>query len=217
MFKRNIFIIVFICFSLLSCHIAEQKSDIHWITIQDLISSLEGQPAMNVGFDIDDTVLFSSPGYYYGMQKYSPGENSFLRIDEFWEEMNNGLDRFSIPKECAKALIEMHRKRGDSVYFITARTPTKTETVTDLLALVFSLEDPKEVIFTGSKRGENLKIKSLKEHNIQIFYGDSDGDIQAALAVGIRPIRIMRAGNSTHKPLPKNGSLEEEVLVDSEF
>lgn len=217
MFKRNIFIVVFICFSLLSCHTAEQKSDIHWITIQDIMSSLEDQPAMNVGFDIDDTALFSSPGYYYGMQKYSPGENSFLELDEFWEEMNNGLDRFSLPKECAKVLIEIHKKRGDTVYFITARTPTKTETVTDLLALVFSLEDPKEVIFTGSKRGENLKITPLKEHNIQIFYGDSDGDIQAALAVGIRPIRIIRAANSTHKPLPKNGSLGEEVLVDSEF
>jgi len=157
--------------------------------------------------------LFSSPGYYYGKQKYSPKDFSFLEMEEFWNEMNNGLDRFSIPKECARKLIELHKKRGDSIYFITGRKKTKTETLTELLAKTFDLEDPNKVIFTSSK----AKIAPIKESNIKIFYGDSNGDIRAAQANGVRAIRIMRAKNSTHKPLPKNGSLGEEVLVNSDY
>jgi acid phosphatase (class B) len=65
--------------------------------------------------------------------------------------------------------------------------------------------------------GENLKIKAIKENKIQIFYGDADSDIEAAFEAGIRAIRIMRAVNSTNKPLPHNGSFGEEVLVNSEY
>jgi acid phosphatase (class B) len=41
--------------------------------------------------------------------------------------MNNGWDEFSIPKEVARALIAMHVKRGDSIYFVTGRSQTKTK------------------------------------------------------------------------------------------
>lgn len=217
MHKKTSFIIAFICIVLASCSQVAQEESIQWVTLEDIAKSLENQPPMNVGFDVDDTVLFSSPGYYYGQHKYSPGSSHFLTMEEFWTEMNNGLDQFSIPKECARKLIELHKKRGDSIYFITARTGAKTETVTELLAKTFDLENPNKVIFTGFKRGENLKINPIKENNIQIFYGDADSDMEAALAAGIRPVRIMRARNSTNKPLPKNGSLGEEVLVNSEY
>ena len=217
MFRKVNFIVVLICLFLVNCSPLTKEEDIKCVTLEDIARSLENQPPMNVGFDIDDTVLFSSPGYYYGKQKYSPRDNTFVHKKEFWNEMNNGLDQFSIPKECARNLIELHKERGDSIYFITARTKTKTETVTELLAKTFNLENPNKVIFCGSKKGENTKIGPLREKNIQIFYGDSDLDIEAAQVSGIRAIRIMRAGNSTHKPLPKNGSLKEEVLVNSEY
>jgi acid phosphatase (class B) len=194
-----------------------QEENIRWVTLKDIARSLENQPPMNVGFDIDDTVLFSSPGYYYGRQKYSPVNKAYVIMEEFWNEMNNVLDQFSIPKECARKLIELHEKRGDSIYFITARTKTKTESVTELLVKTFNLENSQKVIFTGVKLGENLKIRPIKENKIQIFYGDADSDIEAALEAGIRAIRIMRAVNSTNKPLPHNGSFGEEVLVNSEY
>ena len=190
-----------------------QEDNIKWVTFKEIVKSLENQAPMNVGFDIDDTVLFSSPGFYYGKQKYSPENFAFVIMEEFWNEMNNGLDRFSIPKECARKLIELHKKRGDSIYFITSRRKTKTETLTELLAKTFDLEHPEKVIFTSFK----AKINPIKEKNIKIFYGDSDDDIRAAQANGIRAIRIIRARNSTLKPLPKNGSLGEEVLVDSDY
>jgi acid phosphatase (class B) len=217
MYKRIAFIIAFICVVLVNYACVGQEESIRWVTLKDIARSLENQPPMNVGFDIDDTVLFSSPGYYYGRQKYSPGSKAFAIMEEFWDEMNNGLDQFSIPKECARKLIELHKKRGDSIYFITARTKTKTESVTELLVRTFDLENPNKVIFTGFKLVENLKIKPIKENKIKIFYGDGDSDIEAALEVGIRAIRIMRAVNSTNKPLPHNGSFGEEVLVNSEY
>lgn len=215
--KRLTLIIVLVAIVLTSCGPAANDSPIRWITLRDIERSLENQPPLSVGFDIDDTVLFSSPGYYYGQQKYSPGNDSFLTNQEFWKEMNNGFDRFSIPKECAKSLIEFHIDRGDSIFFITARIETETETVTELLAKVFGLENPNKVVFTGFKILENPKIRPIRENNIKIFYGDSDGDIKAAQTAGARPIRILRPANSTNKPIPKAGSLGEEVLKDSEY
>ncbi|WP_363046383.1 HAD family acid phosphatase, partial [Listeria monocytogenes] len=71
---------------------------------------------MAVGFDIDDTVLFSSPGFWRGKKTYSPDSDDYLKNPAFWEKMNNGWDEFSIPKEVARQLIDMHVRRGDSIY-----------------------------------------------------------------------------------------------------
>jgi acid phosphatase (class B) len=216
-YKRTIFIIALVIILLAGFGCAAKEYSVHWVTVEDIARSLEREPQMNIGFDIDDTLLFSSPGYYYGQNKYSPGSEAYLIMEDFWNEMNNGLDRFSLPKECGRKLIELHKKRGDSIYFVTGRVKTKTEQVTEILAETFGLRNPNKVIFTGSKLYENPKIGPIKEFKIRIFYGDSDVDIKAAQAAGIRAIRIMRAGNSTHKPLPKVGHLGEEVLVDSEY
>jgi len=188
---------------------------IHWIDFEDLTSSLADQPQLSVAFDIDDTVLFSSPGYYYGNLKYSPGSDNYQNDPAFWLEMNNGLDRFSLPKDIAFRLIRFHQERGDKIYFITGRMPSESETVTALLTRVFNLTDPNPVIFAGFRPGENLKIEPLRQLQIDIFYGDADSDIAAAQAAGCRGIRIVRPGNSTNKPIPVPGCLGEEVLADS--
>lgn len=214
---QKTFLILLISLVAMGFSFAQQTSEIKWVTVNDIAASLEGKNPMNVGFDVDDTVLFSSPGFYYGKQKYSPNSHDFLKQESFWEELNNGLDVYSIPKESARKIIDMHKKRGDTIFFITARPETKTEKVTEILAKVFSLENPQPVIFTGFKKGENHKVKPILENKIQIYYGDSDGDIEAALEAKIRGIRIIRAGNSTHKPLPKNGALGEEVVVNSAY
>ncbi|MEE9390387.1 MAG: hypothetical protein V3U91_04005, partial [Candidatus Aminicenantaceae bacterium] len=65
MFKKTSFIVVFICILLVNFLAVAQEDSIKWVTFKDIAKSLENQPPMNVGFDIDDTVLFSSPGYYY--------------------------------------------------------------------------------------------------------------------------------------------------------
>lgn len=217
MIRNKKIIVILFCLVYLSCSPNNQGDDIRWVTFEDLTLSIENQPVMNVGFDVDDTVLFSSPAYYYGQQKYSPGSEEFLSDPDFQDELNNGLDKFSIPKEIARKLIAFHKNRGDNIFFITGRNPTRTETLTELLTKTFNLENTNPVIFCGANPGDNPKIAPLREHDIQIFYGDSDGDILAAQALGIRAIRILRAHNSTHKPLPDVGKLGEEVLLDSRY
>jgi acid phosphatase (class B) len=217
MAKTTKIIAIVFCLVILSCSPTRLEDNIRWVTFEDIAISLQNQPAMNVGFDVDDTLLFSSPAYYYGQQKYSPGKKDYLSDPDFHKELNNGLDRFSIPKDIARKLVKFHKGRGDTIFFITGRTPTETETLTTLLAETFDLDNANPVIFCGANPGENQKIAPLRENNIQIYYGDSDGDILAAQAIRIRAIRIIRADNSTHKPLPKIGNLGEEVLADSNY
>lgn len=102
-----------------------EQAPIHWVSVAQIENSLMGHPPMAVGFDIDDTVLFSSPGFWRGQRTYSPDSQDYLKNPEFWEKMNNGWDAFSIPKEVARSLIAMHVKRGDSIYFVTGRSQTK--------------------------------------------------------------------------------------------
>ncbi|QMV52453.1 acid phosphatase AphA [Ewingella americana] len=196
-----------------------QQSPVHWVSVAQIENSLVGRPPIAVGFDIDDTVLFSSPGFYRGQKEFSPGKEDYLKNPQFWEKMNNGWDDFSMPKEVAKQLIDMHLKRGDSIYFVTGRSQTKTETVTKTLQDDFKIPQDKvnPVIFAGDKPGQNTKTQWLKDKQIKIFYGDSDGDITAAQAVSARGIRVLRASNSSYKPLPQAGVFGEEVVVNSEY
>lgn len=50
-----------------------------------------------------------------------------------------------------------------------------------------------------------------------MFYGDSDNDIRAAREVSARGIRVLRAANSTYRPLPQAGMYGEEVIANSEY
>ena len=196
-----------------------EQAPIHWVSVAQIENSLMGHPPMAVGFDIDDTVLFSSPGFWRGQRTYSPDSQDYLKNPEFWEKMNNGWDAFSIPKEVARSLIAMHVKRGDSIYFVTGRSQPKTETVSKTLQDDFLIPgaNMNPVIFAGDEPGQNTKTQWLKEKNIRVFYGDSDNDITAAREVGARGIRVLRASNSTYRPLPQAGAFNEEVIVNSEY
>lgn len=190
---------------------AQSSSEVRWITLAQLFDSLGTAAPMAVGFDVDDTVLFSSPCFYEGQQKYSPGSNEYLKDSAFWTETNAGCDRYSIPKDTARALIAEHQRRGDSIWFITARPHTEGEQVTAILKQTFAIEHMQPVVFTSGPE----KTRFIHERGLSIYYGDSDNDISSAREAGARPIRVMRASNSTNQPLPANGAMGEEVLVDS--
>ncbi|AFJ48711.1 acid phosphatase AphA [Shimwellia blattae] len=195
------------------------RAPVHWVSVAQIENSLLGRPPMAVGFDIDDTVLFSSPGFWRGRKEISPGSRDFLKDEQFWEKMNNNWDAFSIPKEVARALISMHVKRGDQIYFITGRRATRTENLSRLLQEDFLIPATSmhPVVFAGTENEQQVKTDWLKQESIRIFYGDADLDIMAAREVGIRGIRVLRASNSTDRPLPGAGALGEEVIVNSEF
>ncbi|MBD2820859.1 acid phosphatase AphA [Xenorhabdus sp. 42] len=192
---------------------------VHWVSVNQIKKSLEDQPPMAVGFDVDDTVIFSSPGFYRGKSEYSPDNESYLKKTEFWEKMNNEWNKFSIPKKIGIELVQMHIKRGDNIYFITGRTGTKKESVTQHIQKSLHIPEDKMniVIFAGDEPNKNDKASWIKKHNLKIYYGDADADIMAARELNIRGIRILRASNSTYQPLPKAGKFGEEVVVKSDY
>ena len=99
------------------------------------------------------------------------------------------------------------------------RTSRGTETVSQTLQQTMNIpaDQLNPVIFAGDQPGQNTKVQWLKEKQMKIFYGDADGDIKAAQALGIRGIRLLRSANSTYRPLPLAGALGEEVIINSQF
>ncbi len=51
--------------------ILAEQAPIHWVSVAQIENSLVGRPPMAVGFDIDDTVLFSSPGFWRGKNVFA--------------------------------------------------------------------------------------------------------------------------------------------------
>ncbi|MGJ0639109.1 acid phosphatase AphA [Xenorhabdus bovienii] len=196
-----------------------QRQPVHWVSVEQIEISLQNQPPMAVGFDVDDTVLFSSSGFYRGKSEYSPNDESYLKNPEFWNKMNNEWNNFSMPKQIGITLVQMHLKRGDDIYFITGRKKTKTEKVTHYIQESLNIPTDKmnAVNFSDDKLGKNNKFSWIKEHKLKIYYGDADSDIAVARALNIRGIRILRASNSSYQPLPKAGRFGEEVVIKSEY
>lgn len=196
-----------------------QEQAIHWISVDQIKQSLEGKAPINVSFDIDDTVLFSSPCFYHGQQKFSPGKHDYLKNQDFWNEVNAGCDKYSIPKQIAIDLINMHQARGDQVYFFTGRTAGKVDGVTPILEKTFNIKNMHPVEFMGSRERTTKynKTPAIISHKVSIHYGDSDDDVLAAKEAGVRGIRLMRAANSIYQPMPTLGGYGEEVLINSSY
>lgn len=183
------------------------------VTVNEIRLSLQDQGKLHVGFDIDDTLLFSSPGFYNAVTSLCNGNFTKCAIrDDFWYKINNGADDYSLPKEIAFELIKMHQERGDNIFYITARAETKEEVVTPLIEKIFSIEKMNNVIFTGGD-----KTQAMLDNDIQIYYGDADGDMLDAQSAKARPIRVLRAKNSMNKQLTNVGKFNEEVVFNSEF
>ncbi|OIR23902.1 hypothetical protein BGC33_08550 [Bathymodiolus thermophilus thioautotrophic gill symbiont] len=193
----------------------EQNKPIHirkpskFLTMDDFKKALGSSSKLTVGFDIDDTVLFSTPPFYYGVNKYG----SELP-NEFWQQMNTVLDAFSLPKKIARDLLSFHQSRKDKIYFITARPKTEVETLTQRLIKTFSLsKETANVIFTG----DDDKTQEIKAKGIQYYYGDADTDITSALRASAIPVRVKRNAISDAESNSNPGYFGELVLIDSEY
>ena len=199
--------------------VREASQTVTYVTVDQIKATLPPAPVV-AGFDIDDTVLFSSPGFYYGQFNHDGprGTNRYGKPDKvwtskmFWNDMNGKFDKFSIPKASAQDVILMHRQRGDTIVFITARNISKANIMQRILAQTFCLQSP-TVIFTNG----NPKDSYIKNLKVKIYYGDSDSDITAADNANARPIRVLRSPLSTNKTsYSQVGQMGEEVLKDSE-
>lgn len=197
---------------------------VNWVTVESIRESLKDEPPMTVSFDIDDTVLVSSPIFYYGKNKYSPDSLDYLKNQKFWDFASKGADVYSIPKESARELIRMHQERGDQVIFITGRTGPKgykwdkLDKCGEIVRDTFGIKNMKPIFYRDPKYKEKTKYDKtfhMLNQGVKLHYGDSDDDILAAQEAGIRGIRVMRAETTTNFPMPVNGGYGEEVLKDS--
>ena len=198
----------------------KNHDEINWVTLENIKKSLKGVKPMNVSFDFDDTLFFSSPVFWHGQQKYSPHKFGYLKKQAFWNEANGGEDEFSIPKKSAIELVKFHHARGDKIYVITGRTgPKHKDYGLKLLNKVFGKNVFTKVIYAGGHKKSpagSRKTAFIKKYNISLHYGDADEDIFAPHELNIRAIRFIRSSSTTYYPLPKIGKYGEEVLVGSE-
>lgn len=170
--------------------------------------------------------MFSSQYFQYGKNYLTPNSFDFLHKQKFWDFVAKRGDQDSIPKEYAKELIAMHQNRGDKIVFITGRTrgsmykKGEVDKTAKTLAKDFDLKKVIPINYTGDKAIKPFKYDKsyyIDKYHSQIHYGDSDEDVHAAREAGARPIRILRAPNSTNLPLPQAGGYKEEVLKNSAY
>lgn len=204
----------------------KNEDKVKWITVEQIREQLKNKAPITVSFDIDDTVLISSQCFYYGKHTFSPDSNDYLFNQAYWNFVADGCDKYSIPKESAKRLIDMHQARGDQVIFITGRTPHinhKADQIDQLgriLEDAFQIKNMQPINYTKDTPVAPYKYDKTKyivDHKVSIHYGDSNDDILAAREAGVRGIRVIRSATSTNRPLPVNGGYGEEVLVDSSY
>ena len=198
-------------------------ADINWVSVYDIYKSLENEGPINVGFDIDQTMLFTSPGVFYYISTHCPEDYKKCHDSlEYWKFRNTVADKYNLPKLSAKALIRMHQDRGDNIFFITGRPSTPKENVTEILQKEFGIEKMNPVIFVAVMGAEDFgqhKSEHITKHNIRIYYGDSDGDMLQARKAGIRGIRVLRALNARDPAQGKvcAGCFGEEVMMGSDL
>jgi acid phosphatase (class B) len=193
------------------------------VSIEQLMRLLPARRIV-VGFDVDDTLIFSAPAFNalqpaYPADVIRPKDYAALttaqrrQYHEFWNRLNEQYDDRSIPKHIGKQLLDLHLRRGDDIYIISRRQSTvpPTNTVTRRLERMFGVHLPHPVAQTDLKD----KTPLIAARHIIYYYGDSDSDITAAVGAGAVPIRVQRSPASYAKDQPHNGQLNEIVLENS--
>ena len=169
---------------------------------------------LNVGFDIDDTVLFSRDVFLnLPKDKRDP-------ID--WGWVNSQDEKYSLLMTPTVDLIHFFHKNGHNIFFITARSKPKGKTLANFLSdkLTFPVEVDENLFFspreTINGTRYTTKQRIMKRLNLDLFYGDADTDMIAALKAGVHPVRVVRHktsivsygsnyfGNTIDKVSPKN-------------
>ena len=99
-------------------------------------------------------------------------------------------------------LINYFISNGHNVLFITARSGENGEALATFLSqgLGFRIKKNMNLFFAPSEKindkKHTTKHRIMKRLNLDLFYGDGDSDIRAALKAGAHPVRIVRNDRS---------------------
>jgi len=227
--RDRLFLIVILAYLFVFLHGASAgspsnhaASEERFITVETLRDSLSSRPIV-AGFDVDDTVIFSSPGFFFAMNNTEApgGKNRYgskpLENPQFWRDLNQFHDRYSLKKLSGEKLIRMHTMRGDRIVFITKRYcyDDDAEVLKKRMDAMFSVNA--KIYCTN----EQTKTPVMAEVGVDIYYGDADSDIKDAQAVTSKHVRAIRVQRSLLSTNPRDkgyqpGTLGEEVLTASE-
>jgi|TARA_B110000240_G_C13508011_1_gene457442 acid phosphatase class B len=158
------------------------------ITLSSLVYCQPGK--LNIGFDIDDTVLYSEDAFQSYVKK-----NGYP-IDYGWINQND--KNYSLPITPTIDLIHFFKSKGHNVYFITARQGENGKDLAEYLTTELGYNITKDVnlfFMPKEKIGDQrftTKHRKMKELDLDLFYGDSDSDIIAALKASVHPVRVVR-------------------------
>ena len=145
---------------------------------------------LNVGFDVDDTILFSRDVFL------SLPDDKRDPTDYAW--INSHDKDYSLFITPTVELINYIHTNGHNVFFITARPGTKGNILAEFLAdeLGFSVRVNKNLFFSPKEtiKGKRYTTKHrlMKRLKLDLFYGDADTDMVAALKAGVHPVSVVR-------------------------
>ena len=178
---------------------------------------------LNVGFDIDDTILFSRDVFL------NLPEDKRKPVDYGW--INTHDEDYSLFMAPTVELVHFFHENGHNVFFITARSNPKGKALAEFLSdeLMFPIEVNKNLFFSPKERikGKRYTTKQriMKRLRLDLFYGDADTDMIAALKAGVHPVRIVRHkdsivsygsnyfGNTIDNTSPKNPFTLEDLNI----
>ncbi len=159
------------------------------LIISSFVFSQTGK--LRVGFDIDDTTLYSERAFVVA-PKTETG-----RTDYSW--INTHDKEYSLFIEPVVTLINYFRAHGHEVFFITARPSVNGDSVGVFLAknLNFDVKVDSNLFFSPKEYFNDFryttKHRVMKKLGIDIYYGDSDTDMIAAIKADVHPVRIVRS------------------------
>lgn len=161
-----------------------------------LISSISFSQTgkLKVGFDIDDTTIYSERAFVVA-PKTANG-----KIDYSW--VNTHDKEYSILIDPVVTLINYFRAHGHEVFFITARPGVNGDSVAVFLSknLKFDVKVDSNLFFSPKEYVNGFKYTTkhriMEKLGIDIYYGDSDTDMIAAIKADVHPVRIVRSNAS---------------------
>lgn len=148
---------------------------------------------LKIGFDIDETIISS-------IETYNQAEKRTEKEPQNIYALLNTLDeQYSKPIKQMINLIKFYHSKGHDIFFVTARENENGKHLANYLTnlLWFKVQVNKNLFFAPEKKvasfTETTKQKIMKQLKLDLFYGDSDNDIVAALIADIEAVRVVRS------------------------
>lgn len=200
---------------LMALKAVRNKAELYWSRVKKLIVlagiwgvifSTATIGRLAVGFDYDDTLVFSTPAF----QKAFADKGVVPYSREFWSVVNRSYD-LERPKVVPYTLAWLFRLCGFRVMIISARPAVDVDGLEkDWRHLV----PPSRQFFAGDPA---QKHRYFLGGNFVAYFGDSDTDIEQARLAHVWAVRVRRSPLSSYKAQYHPGSLGEPILPLSQY